>query len=104
MDGENMNVYKKEFLPLYNLKKFKEAEEIARKKDLGLLLNEEQITTMIFIVAHKNKDQLQNVLYYGDLENINSNIINFAIGSYEASINRGYYWTGIMEAKKNNLK
>jgi hypothetical protein len=93
--------YKKEFLPLYNSEKFKEAEEIARKKDLGMLLNEEQLGFMAFIVAHKNKDQLQNVLFcvdtdYGSCEDR----INFAVNSYEESMNRGDYWIKIVEARK----
>jgi hypothetical protein len=84
--------YRKEFLPLYNSKKFGEAEEIARKKNLGMLLDEKQMTMMVFMVAHKNKDQLQTALYYED--------IDLSINSYEESINRGNYWIKIVEARK----
>jgi hypothetical protein len=100
MSVEKRNVYKKEFLPLYDSKKFGKAEEIARKKDLGMLLDEEQMTIMALMVAHKNKDQLQNVLYYSGGE-IDSDIIDFAINSYEDGVNRGDYWINIMEARKN---
>jgi hypothetical protein len=57
-NSEKTEIYNKEFTTRYNLGLFDQAEEIARKNDLGKLINDEQLMLMTSIGLNKTIHQV----------------------------------------------
>jgi hypothetical protein len=57
-EREQVEIYNREFQKRYNFGFFKQAEEIARKNNLGKIINDEQLMTMVGIGFDKTIHQM----------------------------------------------
>jgi hypothetical protein len=58
-NSEKVEIYNREFQQRYNFGFYKQAEEIARKNDLGKLINDEQLMIMAGISLDKTIDNIK---------------------------------------------